>query len=702
MRQTEYLDQIRQVLQWIKDEEEFRGLFFHSPEEALRRLEHQGFPLSDRARRFLSQRVTPESFQEEYERFFPTEAGRGESLAVPSLPLPPVIYYSAAKPVAANGGGEETPERVVSTGFAGEVEPHQPLDAYVPLLASTSYYFWFEVGEPVEGSIEEDAVDLPFEDLPPEAVLQVVLFAYENEFEIIPGADIGEIKLMPDGAVGVVRAAATPTNLPDNELLARRLFFPVRTPASEAKHRLRCNVYFQQNLVQSRLITFEVRQQPQRMDTAALLSQVDYTLSKTLRREQLHGMGENRLSLMLNDNGNGTHGFRFFGQGEFKNDASLSAGDLANLIEIARGALRDAAWGDKEPYAEGKLYRYDGAIDEKKLLGDLISMALRGKRFYDALANQIAGDADKASALETLMAKPGQVQLASKESARLVVPLAMFYDYRLDDGQPTAAYTLCPSFQTALRGDVPLEETPCFQGECPTRKDLLVVCPSGFWGFRHSLGMPVSVRQAPDAPSSIQSHAGPRLAVSVSTDPDLIKRPQHEQTLQAMGFGWEYADTRDETIEMLRSTESQVVYFYCHGGLTPEKFPYLSVGPPGESRLTRSNLRDYEIRWRDVRPLVFINGCHTTALTPEAAIDLVSGFVETSHAAGVVGTEITIFEPIAVAFAEEFFDRFLKKGQTLGDAMRGARLKMLKDGNPLGLVYIPYALPGLRVAPSPN
>ena len=26
-----------------------------------------------------------------------------------------------------------------------------------------------------------------------------------------------------------------------------------------------------------------------------------------------------------------------------------------------------------------------------------------------------------------------------------------------------------------------------------------------------------------------------------------------------------------------------------------------------------------------------------------------------------------------------------------------ARLKMLKDGNPLGLVYIPYALPALKI-----
>ena len=104
------------------------------------------------------------------------------------------------------------------------------------------------------------------------------------------------------------------------------------------------------------------------------------------------------------------------------------------------------------------------------------------------------------------------------------------------------------------------------------------------------------------------------------------------------------------------------------------------------------------IRWQKIRPLVFINGCHTTQLTPERALDLVTAFVSTSHAAGVVGTEISIFEPIAVTFAEECFRRFLLEKETLGDAIRGARLKMLQEGNPLGLVYIPYALPGLHLA----
>ncbi|GAB4274818.1 MAG: hypothetical protein Kow0080_23510 [Candidatus Promineifilaceae bacterium] len=67
----------------------------------------------------------------------------------------------------------------------------------------------------------------------------------------------------------------------------------------------------------------------------------------------------------------------------------------------------------------------------------------------------------------------------------------------------------------------------------------------------------------------------------------------------------------------------------------------------------------------------------------------------------MVGTEITIFEAIAVVFAEECLRQFVVERESLGTAVRQARLNMLKQMNPLGLVYIPYAMPGLRLAKSP-
>jgi hypothetical protein len=127
--------------------------------------------------------------------------------------------------------------------------------------------------------------------------------------------------------------------------------------------------------------------------------------------------------------------------------------------------------------------------------------------------------------------------------------------------------------------------------------------------------------------------------------------------------------------------------------------PFIKVGPLSEMAITAVTLFNERIRWEKTRPLVFLNGCHTTGLEPERAIELVSALVRNAHAAGVVGTEITVFEPLARAFAEDCLRRFLG-GAELGWAVRDARLALLKAGNPLGLVYLPYALPSLQLVAS--
>ncbi|NKQ35475.1 MAG: hypothetical protein HF973_07650 [Chloroflexi bacterium] len=679
------------VITRLLEDEAYFAWFLRDPDAALAE-----YPdLDPRDGRLIKREVTDRASLENLARRFkvPIRSAPSESLISPSRGdsvKGDKVKMEEVGPEA----DEEPPQRIVSTGFSAADIPGQPLSSDTPLLPNQSYYFWLEVGEPIAGSIEVTPTALP-DDLPPKARLQVVLYDFKAGIEQIRPDDVGEIELQENGTVKVIKPVAIPDGLDDPELVERRLFFPLRTSPQNGRYQLRCNIYYQQNLLQSRLITFYVQEWPRRMPNA-LISELDYVLSRTFDGRTLSGMGQTRLSVMLNDNGNGTHGFRFFGENQFKNDAELGEGELTNLIEMARGALRKAAWGDEKPYQAGKTYRYNNP-DADRLRADLITFALRGYRFYDALINRLAGDADKAWELADLMLKPGQVQIASKQSARLVIPAALMYDYPLDDGRPSSQYTLCDTFQKALQDGDPLAETECFQGNCPSYDQDTVICPSGFWGFRHSLGLPVSLDEAPDAPSEIPVDGDVTLGISVSTDPDLTLRPVHEQRLQAMGFEWEYADSRDGSLEMLKQIEPELVYFYCHGGLQND-MPYLSLGKPGSERFTRASLRNKRIRWRKVRPLVFINGCHTTQLTPERALDLVTAFVATAHAAGVVGTEISIFEPIAVTFAEECFRRFLIEKETIGDAIRGARLKMLQEGNPLGLVYIPYALPGLHLA----
>jgi hypothetical protein len=76
---------------------------------------------------------------------------------------------------------------------------------------------------------------------------------------------------------------------------------------------------------------------------------------------------------------------------------------------------------------------------------------------------------------------------------------------------------------------------------------------------------------------------------------------------------------------------------------------------------------------------------------------LVSGFLDTAEAAGVIGTEITNFVPVARIFAEECLRQFLVERQPIGQAVRLARLAVLQQANPLGLMYVPYVMADLRI-----
>ncbi|HYI19327.1 MAG TPA: hypothetical protein VD836_11485, partial [Solirubrobacteraceae bacterium] len=587
---------------------------------------------------------------------------------------------------------------VVNTGFARPDAPDDPLSPRRPLAPRRTYLFWLEVGEELARSIEERAVSLP-RDLPEGARVAVVLSPVSDG--VVVGDAIGELEVRANGWAAVSRHAATVAS--DRP---RRLFFSVRIDDPRGEIALRCSIYRHQVVVQSRLIRARVagrigRALPRR--TPALVSTLDYALARTLDPPVLAHVPEHRVSLMVNGDG-ATHAMQLVaanGEAPDVHAATFEGGELQDLVTQTRGALRRAAWDTEDPWEEGRAYRYTGPSDLQRLERDLVRMAVRGYRFYDACINRLAGGFEAVAKLEEKLRRPGRIQIANRRQAGLVLPAAMFYDQPLDTGLETLG--LCPEFRAALDAELPLERSRCFEGDCPSHGDLGVVCPSGFWGFRHFLGLPLSLGEEPAGDAAvfetIEVVGRPEISLAVSTDPMFVGRADHEARLRALGadLTWQYADTREETLRLLRESPGHVVYFYCHGGLTATNVPYLTVGPPGEAGIPSDIFRAMRIRWTRPRPLVFINGCHTTALSPEQALNFPARLVENAAAAGVIGTEITNFEPLASAFAEECLRRFLS-GESIGEAVRGARLALLARGNPLGLIYVPFVLPSVRLA----
>ncbi len=602
------------------------------------------------------------------------------------------------------------PERVVSTGFAGAERPQQPRSDRLPLATGERYHFWLEIGPPAEGSVEETPTAIDLSELPARARLTVALFPVSGASLFAPGAAVGELELGDDGRVRVVAAPSRPEALdPGAEILERRLFFPFTSPRRAGSVEFRCSIYHRQTLLQSRLVRARVMRRPTPR-RGALVSRLDFSLSRSLDAGHLHRFPEQRLSVFLNRGADGSHTFSFLGaggeaDGKFVESASLSADELQNQVDLTRGILRQVAWGDDEPWEDGKTFRYLDGGNHERLEGDLIDLALRGYKLYDGLVSALAGGEERAEELAGLMRRQGTVQISFRERAADVVPASIFYDHPLDTAHERADYRICPSFKQAARRRLALADTPCFDGDCPARDrddanaDLNLVCPSGFWGYRHALGMPASVASS-DAAPEIVLDGGVRVGACVY--PGFALVAEHQRRLRELrpDLDLRPAADRKAAFRVMADQALHLLYFYCHGGES-KSVPFLVLGPSsagGSSTfITPDNLRARRIRWTAPRPLVFLNGCHTTALRPEQALQFIRPFVEYSHAAGVIGTEITIFEKLATRFAEVCLRRFLVDGEPIGQAVRGARLDLLQEGNPLGLVYIPFVHAGLRV-----
>jgi hypothetical protein len=610
---------------------------------------------------------------------------------------PPRLARRPRRPAIA----ERHRRRVVSTGFATVQQQREPLPASEPLRGATEYWYWLEIGPPVRGAIDTSKTELlPDQELESGERLTVVLFGFPEEIHIDRERRIGEFEYLADASFGVARQpgsqgapAAAASSIQPN----RRMFFPIRTPANAGRYRLRCSIYFRNVLVQSRLVSAYVGRTPVR--ASALSARVDFQVATLLGAADLAPIKPHLLSVHLNTNRDHSHSFRFVSFARdlppIASDATLSASNLQDLIEQARQQMRTAAWGSPQAWSVGTPFRYD-APPYPDATDDLFELMRRGRHLYDAIINELAEGPDAAVELRARMMSPGRVQIVNSGPASELIPTSLIYDYPNAD-PAIGRLTLCPAFLAARASDASLESAPCFEGRCPSVTTPQVVCPSGFWGFRHAIGIPVTSKWGPPAPLRSTYVGSPTLGMAVFPGFKLLAA--HQQRLAKERPGWtmlDVADTYEEARAMLMAkARPNVAYFYCHGGVSAGNIPYLEVGGPGQ--LAPVSFRDQIFdRYRAPRSLIILNGCETVALEPDRAMSLVSAFVDNVGAGGVIGTEITVNENLAWRFAETLL-RHIRAGEEIGRAVRLARLALLKEGNPLGLVYLPLVSADARL-----
>ncbi|MFN0086407.1 MAG: hypothetical protein ACKVX9_13550 [Blastocatellia bacterium] len=485
----------------------------------------------------------------------------------------------------------------------------------------------------------------------------------------------------------------------DGGARADHLFIPITAPTEAGSARLRLAVYYANNLVQSQLLTAEVSEAPGA--SGGYSSSIDYTLTANLR--DVRFLPERTLHILTNCNPGDTRRILINGDMPDAPHFNLNDGQIGGAVSAAREALRNIHFEEFGGQLGAKrqrrtLLNNNNAKPKADFVSDLARLARLGWQLYTSL---LQGQYEWWEKLRD----PATVQVSRVSGSLFVFPWALVYDLPLES---EGAHTPCPMLnkweEMKSLADSGIRQCP----QAASHASKNVLCPFGFWGYRHLFEQPPSMPRGRALPLDIRAaNQPPVLAAGLSLKLDNTLTTRHLSSLrqQLSRFNVTENDSLEE-IKAALARAVEVVYFYCHGRQevlkgSNQAVPYLDVGDG--QRIEPSDLDAWRLadwpqdHWRETSPLVFINGCHTVEFSPETLMTFVDRFVNV-YAAGVIGTEITMEQPVASEAAEVFFQCLQEPQMTVGRALQRMRLHFLSKGNLLGLAYTPYCSADLKLA----
>ena len=294
--------------------------------------------------------------------------------------------------------------------------------------------------------------------------------------------------------------------------------------------------------------------------------------------------------------------------------------------------------------------------------------------------------------------------MTAVKSANHVFPWSLVYDHDFIDG---AGNTLCPEVEVALAAGATVDDLvalPCFVAECPHRADSNVVCPSGFWGFRHIIEQPlISPRAAQGATSTspadvaleIPLGGAPNLNVLIGVREALADWEAHTDSATTTLSRW--ADRSSSVVELVDALKRQATCtsrtFTATAAAQAARPGSASAHAREEERLFPQYLKS--VKWPTEHPFVFINGCRTVGVSPD---DLL-GFNKMLALSGSVGSARHRDHGSrgSRSTGRAHVSARLPSPRAVGATVRRIRLELLTQYNPLGLAYTPYCMAALRV-----
>jgi len=575
---------------------------------------------------------------------------------------------------------------------------HEVLPATLSLAPSRDYHLRIDVGALSPQSVVRNAERLPAELLPPtEDGHWLEVFASSKDFSIPQRRHHLFLPQEGPGWVCGCRPGNAHTCRPAER--GSHLFIGLKTPPEPGLARVRLGVYCEKNLVQSQLLTAEIAEAEQQGQGHS--SWIDYTLAARLT--DLSFLPPRAINILTNESADGSHLVLINGP-DCDLELHLTEGQMRETVEPAREALRRIHFKEYGGQAgtvkqRENLYDAKNSKSTEAFIEDLRALAVFGQQLWLLLL-------EDEPAWWARLREPLAIQVARVVGSRFVFPWALLYDIPLERGatEPYARCELLKNWDREKQQLVRQSARRCpYESNHPSAN---VLCPFGFWGLKHRIEQPPSAPKNGKASLEIKpANHPPELVVGLSRTLDRQVTDSH---LEAIGrlpdIRVRLCDSR-ETVKQAFSKCVELIYFSCHGRRKPvagsdKPTPYLEVGqseeihPEDISTWRRQWPR--EDLWKDASPLVFINGCHTAELTPESLLTFVDTFAK-AHAAGVIGTEITLDQGVASEAGEEFFTH-LRNSKAVGEALHLMRLHLLAKNNVLGMAYTPYCSASLALA----
>ena len=469
------------------------------------------------------------------------------------------------------------------------------------------------------------------------------------------------------------------------------LYFPMRSPSTAGLAYARIGFYYEGNLLQSYRLVADVGGA---MPVYAN-EEPDFMLSETMT--DVAQLEPRRLSILTNDNADGSHQLVLRGEGTAHKVAAtfrLNSSAVGNAVREMRKTLKNIAPTEEER-------------TKKQLIGDMEKLAPLGYNLWTHIMGQIG---DQFFEIDDLLqeGKYPVVQVARPDTAGYVFPWGLLYDIPIDSSEEL---TPCPIIEKLLEDGAAVTEgtrrcPEAVKSGKPHKSNTL--CPFGFWGYRYAIEQLSSTKSLV---TEIPAPAGDIEMVAALTQYKVDTRMLNEHITRLQGnldrVVMRVGDTRAEIKEHLHDPDLHLVYFYCHGNYPGQTGgdTYLGIGnkemltgPDFESWRTEWWRQERIKVWDKIRPLIFINACHSVDIEPDSLVSLLRSFVGRAGAAGVIGTEVRVNQSLAIKVAEIFFDEFVNKGTAVSQALHKIQLHFLSKGNLFGLMYTPYCSADLKLA----